>query len=124
MYETWPRSLCSSPSTVVCSMQDVRPTHRHRSLVQFYHLVEPLQQQRPCLPDGRLYDLSSTWEVMNYPHTLPTPQRQVVCVALHRGFSVNVTGVDILPGEGQHGRSSMGISVSEGIAECPCEPST
>jgi hypothetical protein len=36
----------------------VGPTCRHRLLVQFHHLGEPLQQQCPCLLDGGLYDLS------------------------------------------------------------------
>ena len=95
-----------------------------RSLIKLHHLGEPLQQQCPCLLDGGLYDLSGTWEIMNHPHALPTPQRQVVSVALHCGFSVNITSSNIVSGEWQHRRFSLGIRVSEGIAECPCEAST
>ena len=51
------------------------PVHMHRSVVQLHRLGEPLQQQRPCLPDGGLYDLRGTREVMNDPHTLPSPER-------------------------------------------------
>jgi hypothetical protein len=54
---------------------------------------------------------------------LPGPQRQVVRVALHCGFSVNVTGADIVPGEWQHWRPSAGVGVGEGIAERSCESS-
>ena len=111
-------SICESREPLVATEEG-----RVRSLVQFHHLGEPLQQQCPCLLDGSLYDLSGTWEIMNHPHALPTPQRQVVRVALHRGFSVNVTGIDIMPGEWQHGRASASVGVGEGVAERACEPS-